>query len=1005
MFNFYEFIRKRWSENSASSGQKGTVVDELAVKPTGLVLSDFYNSLVSQQAINNITNWETMTEDSMDYFGNKFFYPRIDGDQAFGFIRIYFDSKKDILITSDSRAVSTTGLRYSAIQPGTISGNSFKISDESFALYYVDVQILAASKGDAYNIDIGEIVQLEAVDFTYKAVTNVEEISYGTVHETNEEYFNRLKYSISDRSMMNHRSIFARLPEFFPVIHSIYIAGPGDRYMIRDLVSAVDPTEPIQETDYLGKITGENIIKNIGFYQIFPPKAGTVLADTWGPFTIPTNYQYPLTIEASDITNADPAFHGYDLSQECSNDMYQGLYFDDFKNYMEIKTEDLFNIFDEDVGFTDVLIPDSDWIYGAHGASSGDFATLSDGVKPIQVMNFNNNQITLAGGDLSSISINKDIKKRTGIKLEGSFIWPAYDPDNNDKTVDSNLQLMVGGINETFVEGYTGFGFGIRLTGEYKESLESDPTKIGLPNAIIYFAHSEKYGDGQIFATDSDISSHIGITDLGALAETSWRLEPGIEYEFEFVLHDEGITTDPDQRTLYMTLYLKKLSNDNPLDTTGVLENKLQWQLPATVLNAFKQEAFNADSTHYGTMMKVTLDTESIDPDDAWLINDLRAFDISEQRATALLALDVKELESPVSIYLRGYGESSVSDLTSNGYLVYIWDKERTTDATSDTELTAGGWTLLDGLSNPDGSKDVLSTLPSELIQNIERYKVDNKYGTNVFLLITTSGTSKSQYKFSGAVLNDIQAELRVDYAKIQSELSTKYHANNKADIYVSTLRNSKDPEPVTVVLEKQTLESYFEMNSDNSNVPVAEIVSVAIGSTEEETQVLAETEYIVSSGNSTFIGSAQEVIKITLDGYDSDVISVEYRPYPQVQNIQEFFDGPQYQKIFGDILVRHQFPCELSFPVVYTGPIEEDQMIEEIKGYVDSNINSIFSVRELIKYLYDSGFANSIQEPINVEYSKWNDEFNKDYGEFTNNLEIRTVDFFKIDDLTVSKL
>ena len=997
MFNFYAFLRKRWSEYSASSGQKGTVVDELAVKPTGLVLSNFYNSLVSQQAVNNIKNWDTMTEDQLDFFGNKFFYPRIDGDKSFGFVRVYFDNKKDIVLNSDTNAVSTTGLKYSVVQPRTISKNSFRISDTSFALYYVDIQIIAESKGDSYNIDIGEIVQLENVDFTYKSVTNTEAINSGSTHEDNEQYYDRLIYSISDRSMMNHRSMFAKLPEFFPIVRSIYIAGPGDRYMIRDLVSAVDVSEPIQETDFLGKIAGENIIKNIGFYQIFPPKAGTVLADSWGPFTIPTNYKYPLTIEASDFTNDDPAFRGYDLSQECTNEMYRGLYFDDFKTIMEVKTEDLFNIFDEEVGFTDVIVPSSDWIYGAHGFPSGDFATLSDGVDPIDVMHFNNNQITLAGGDLSSISINKDIKKRTGVKLGGSFIWPDY----NDKTIDSDLQFMVGGTNELFVEGYTGFGFGVRLTGEYEES---DITE---KNAIVYFAHSEKYGSGQIFAEDTDLTTgggHIGITNLGALAETEWRLEPGIEYEFEFVLHDEAITTDPDQRTLYMTLYLKKLSNDNPLDTTGLLENRIQWKLPATVLNAFKQEAFDPDTTHYGTTMKVTLDTESIDPLDAWTINDLRAFDISEQRATALLALDVKELESPVSLYLRGYGASSINNVTANGYQVYIWDTERTTEATSDTELTSGGWTLLSGLSNSDGSKDVLSTLPSELIRNIERYKVNSRYGTNVFLLITTSGTSKAQYKFLGSVLNDIQAELNVDYVKVKSELSSQYHANNKADIYVSTLKNSKDPESFTVVLEKESSDSYFEMDSDNSEVPVAEIVSVSIGSTEEETQVLSETEYIISYDNDILIGSSSEAIRITLDGYDSNTISVEYKPYPQVQNMQDFFDGPEYQKVFGNILTRHKFPCDLSFPVVYTGPIEASQMIEEIKSYVDTNITGIFSVSNLIQYLYDNGFANNVQQPITVEYSKWNDEFGRDFGTFTDTLEIRGVDFFKINELSVNK-
>ena len=73
MFNFQAFIRRKWAEVSASSGQKGTVIDELAVKPTGLVMADFNNALVQQRQVNNIAEWRNMTEDQLDFFGNKFF--------------------------------------------------------------------------------------------------------------------------------------------------------------------------------------------------------------------------------------------------------------------------------------------------------------------------------------------------------------------------------------------------------------------------------------------------------------------------------------------------------------------------------------------------------------------------------------------------------------------------------------------------------------------------------------------------------------------------------------------------------------------------------------------------------------------------------------------------------------------------------------------------------------------------------------------------------------------
>ena len=93
MFDFYSFIRKKWSEYSRASGRKGTVLDDLAVKPSGLLMSDFYNSLVDQRRINNIAEYLSMTDDELDFFGNKFFNPRVEGLTASTYVRVYFDEK------------------------------------------------------------------------------------------------------------------------------------------------------------------------------------------------------------------------------------------------------------------------------------------------------------------------------------------------------------------------------------------------------------------------------------------------------------------------------------------------------------------------------------------------------------------------------------------------------------------------------------------------------------------------------------------------------------------------------------------------------------------------------------------------------------------------------------------------------------------------------------------------------------------------------------------------
>lgn len=1000
MLNFTAFLRKLWSEKSQATGQKGTVIDDLAVKPTGLVMADFYNSLTNQQAVNNISKWPDMTDAQMNFFGNKFFIPRVSGDYSTGYIRIYFNEKKNIELTSDARAVASNGYQYRVAQPGYVSGNSFKDSADRTALYYIDVPVIAASKGDEYNTDSGEIVQIVNVTFTYQSITNPEDITQGTQYENNAQYYKRLRYGVNDRSTMNKKSMQVILPEFFPVIRAMYIAGSGDRYMTRDLISGVDLSEPTKKVDFLGKLNGENIVKHIGFYGIFPPEVGSLQSDRyWGPHSSFTAYRYPLTIEQSaiafdssstDDSRSDAAFLGFPLNQECEDDQYKGLFFNDFKRFMEVRTSDLFNIDDEEIGFVDTL-PDSTWVYGSHGYAPGHFGPLSDDKGALDVLRFNDDTITMMGGGVESVSVAKDINKRTGIKLTGSISLPPTDSPAD--VLNSNLQIMVGGINDaSLVDAYTGIGFGIRMT----EAYDIDDTS--KPNASVYFAHSEKYGTAQVFAADLDIQDHISITDLGALAEKEFRFEPLIEYEFEFIIHDD----------LRLTLYINKSTN---VEAEIEAYREFHFEIPKKVLNIFadktRQGILAIDTERYGTMMKVSLDTNAItDDSQAWRVIGLKAFNINPSRAMGLYSISMEGVESPVSLYMRAFGVSAVSGASADGYQVYLWDKEAQSVASGATELTRGAWAEAHGVSNPDGSKSVSTGLLKHDIDNIDRYLIDSKFGKNIFVLVVTTGVSKGPTRYAGDIRDDIYSILRVDYLKAESGNVASYHGNHKADIYLATLSNSEEYEIVTTTLEKLPNDGHFEMSVVNDcKMPVNEIISVSIGTTISETEALAESEYTVVETDTLLIASSKEIKKIVLNESDADKITVQYKTYPEIERVQNFFESSLYQKIFGDILVKHKFPCDLSFNVNYTGDINDDQLITEIRKYVDDNIDGTFSVRSFVRYLYNNELVNNVREPIEVTYTKWNDEYEQESGMFTTELQARPVDFFRIANLSVQKL
>ncbi len=98
-------------------------------------------------------------------------------------------------------------------------------------------------------------------------------------------------------------------------------------------------------------------------------------------------------------------------------------------------------------------------------------------------------------------------------------------------------------------------------------------------------------------------------------------------------------------------------------------------------------------------------------------------------------------------------------------------------------------------------------------------------------------------------------------------------------------------------------------------------------------------------------------------------------------------------------------FPVDLNFSITYSGNINQSQLIDEIKKYVDDNQRDTFSVRAMIDYLYTNKIVNSVNEPISISYSRLNDELEIETGSFTDTIQIRIIDFFRVKDVVVNKI
>ena len=979
MFDFIAFIRQKYAEYSASGGQKGTMVDNLATIPTGLVMSDFYNTLVDANRVNDITQWQTWSESEMDSFANKYFLSRINGSYASGFVRIGFDNKKDINITSSFQAISGTNKAYVAVQQSMIYGSLFKNSTDGFSLYYVDIPVVAYNKGDAYNINTGDISSLSGIDFTYKNVTNPNAFINGSAHETNAQFYNRLINSINDRSMMNSRSLIANLPQFFPSIGAIYISGPGNKYMMRDLISGTDTSLPSTKIDFLGKVQNNSMVKCAAYSANFPAAAGDTFSTIWSQYS---KSSYPLTVEPIDLSNvgvygSDPDQFGYPTDNEVSNSMYQGLYFDDYVTGLSESTSALFDISILLLGPAPSF-PQVPLIVGANGHAYGDLGNIGTWQNS-DIISVSGSNVTINGGALEPTCIGANLLKRIGVKVSGSFNYSS-----TASKFGSVLQVMIGGANtQGLMNAFTGIGFGVMLNQSYDSS-------IGAPkNATVFIAHGEQFGNTQIFVNDTDtLSNFVNISNLNAVAESPCYIQDNADYNFEFVFYDD----------FHVTLYIAPATQS----ITGNASNIVKMYLPSSQMSIFATELKNPNSESYGTMMNLSVYDPNKEHGDSWSINNIKATDISERRANSMLIMSVDSITDPLSVLFRAVGRSGVAGIPKYGYNVYLWDTQAENSNVGTSDLSAGGWTNLSSISDPNGLVTSIEPLLQQDISDSTRYVVQTKFGKSLIFLVTTVGTSSAKIKYQNDFGDDIDASINIDYIRIQNKNINTYHSNNKADVFVTTYKSYTPPSIQTITVTKSSSASFFSL--DTLILPIAKILTVS-SNIANTTQTFSQSEYYVSRTNPTFTGSSKEEVRITLSITNVNSIDLTYIAYPDVVNIQKFYDDSAYAKVVGDILIRHTYPITLNFNLAYSGSVTTQQMTDYILQYIDNNNTGSFSINQMISYLYNQGYASNIQQPIQVTYTRYDDSNQLVTGTFTDQFTGRDVDFFMAGTVTSSLL
>lgn len=222
------------SELGLTPGGPGDPLTDLVVNILETVLTPIRRELVAVRAAQSLADPTQLTDSEADALIANLLGSREQGDTAGGTVRIYFANARKVEIDASVYAVSTTGLRYYAVD--VVSYSSTEVSENvEDGQYWVDFEVEAEYPGADYDLARDSIAAVFGVSGVVRA-TNRDAISGGVPRETTGDLIERIRDNVGERSLNTEGGIVTRLVETFPALLHVKPIGYGDVEMIRDII-------------------------------------------------------------------------------------------------------------------------------------------------------------------------------------------------------------------------------------------------------------------------------------------------------------------------------------------------------------------------------------------------------------------------------------------------------------------------------------------------------------------------------------------------------------------------------------------------------------------------------------------------------------------------------------------------------------------------------------------------------------------------------------------------
>lgn len=220
----------------------GTAIRDMAIRPNATLLATINKALVYYWTQNSLSNVDNTTPTAfVDKLMQNYFMSRFSGNKTVINARLFFAKQTTISIGTDMFFSTDNILRFFPVSSATYGANQLTF-DPSTNQYYLSIDLVAESSGLKYNISRGSLIYFTNFNpfFLHAEINYISALA--TDSETNLQFIDRAKNTISTRNLINTPSISSNLLQNFPMISNITSIGMGDKEMLRDKALVTPPS-------------------------------------------------------------------------------------------------------------------------------------------------------------------------------------------------------------------------------------------------------------------------------------------------------------------------------------------------------------------------------------------------------------------------------------------------------------------------------------------------------------------------------------------------------------------------------------------------------------------------------------------------------------------------------------------------------------------------------------------------------------------------------------------